>query len=166
MNRLGILIDLSHVGVRSTIEAIEASDRPVAITHANAKSYYDVPRNKTDDALKRVAERGGVIGATAITAFLRTGFESTLADYIDAIDDMVARVGVDHVGIATDFTQDQPESFGRYIGSQQGTNIRPSSLTCLEASATASDIPWAWSRPPRCRTWPGPFWAAATASRR
>ena len=121
MNRLGILIDLSHVGVRSTMEAIEASDRPVAITHANAKSYYDVPRNKTDDALKRVAARGGVIGATAITAFLRTGFESTLADYIDAIDDMVARVGVDHVGFATDFTQDQPESFGRYIGSQQGT---------------------------------------------
>lgn len=121
MNRLGILIDLSHVGVRSTMEAIEASDRPVAITHANAKPYYDVPRNKTDDALKRVAERGGVIGTTAIAAFLRTGYDSTLADYIDAIDDMVARVGVDHVGIGTDFTQDQPESFGRYIGSQQGT---------------------------------------------
>ena len=121
MNRLGILIDLSHVGVRSTMEAIEASNRPVAITHANAKPYYDVPRNKTEDALKRVAERGGVIGATAIAAFLRTGYDSTLADYIDAIDDMVARVGVDHVGIGTDFTQDQPESFGRYIGSQQGT---------------------------------------------
>ena len=53
MNRLGILIDLSHVGVRSTMEAIEASDRPVAITHANAKPYYDVPRNKTEDALKQ-----------------------------------------------------------------------------------------------------------------
>lgn len=121
MNRLGILIDLSHVGVRSTMEAIEASDGPVAITHANAKSYFDVPRNKTDDALRRVAEGGGVIGATAIAAFLRTGSESTLADFIDAIDDMVARVGIDHVGFGTDFTQDQPESFGRYIGSQQGT---------------------------------------------
>ena len=123
MNRLGILIDLSHVGVRSTMEAIEASGRPVAITHANAKSYYDVPRNKTEDALKLAAERGGVIGATAITAFLRTGFDSTLADYIDAIDSMVSIVGIDHVGIGTDFTQDQPESFGRYIGSQQGTKF-------------------------------------------
>lgn len=123
MNRLGILIDLSHVGIRSTIEAIEASEKPVAITHANAKSYYDVPRNKTDEALKRVAEGGGVIGATAIAAFLRTGSDSTLADYIDAIDDMVARVGIDHVGVGADFTQDQPESFGRYIGSQQGTKF-------------------------------------------
>ena len=98
MNRLGILIDLSHVGIRSTIEAIEASEKPVAITHANAKSYYDVPRNKTDEAIERVAEGGGVIGATAIAAFLRTGYSSKLADYLDAIDDMVSRVGVDHVG--------------------------------------------------------------------
>jgi membrane dipeptidase len=123
MNRLGILIDLSHVGKRSTLEAIEVSDKPVAITHANAQSYYNVPRNKTDDALKRVADQGGVIGATAITAFLQKGSESTLADYVDAIDDMVARVGIDHVGIGTDFTQDQPDSFGKYIGSQQGTKF-------------------------------------------
>lgn len=121
MNRLGILVDLSHVGVRTTLDAIEMSEKPVACTHANAKSYHDVPRNKTDEALKLIAEGGGVVGPTAITGFMRTGEESTLADYVDAIDYMVELIGVDHVGIGTDFTQDIPWSFWKYIGSQQGT---------------------------------------------
>ena len=122
MNRLGILIDLSHVGERSTMEAIEHSEKPVAVTHANCKGYFDRPRNKTDEAVRLLAERGGVVGATAICSFLKTQFESTLDDYLDAIDDMVQRIGPDQVGVGIDFTQDQPESFWRYIGSQQGTS--------------------------------------------
>ena len=121
MNALGILIDLSHVGDRTTLETIELSEKPVAITHANARAYFNHPRNKTDDALKLLVERNGVIGATSITSFLPTQFESTLEDYVDAIDDMVERVGIDHVGVGTDFTQDQPTSFWEYIGAQQGT---------------------------------------------
>lgn len=128
MNRLGILIDLSHVGIRTTMETIELSESPVAFTHANAKSYYDVPRNKTDEALKLLAEKGGVVGATCIAGFLRTQFDSTLNDYVDAIDHMVELVGIDHVGIGTDFTQDQPVSFWTYIGAQQGTKF-PSTFT-------------------------------------
>ena len=123
MNRAGILIDLSHVGDRTTLETIELSEKPVACTHANARSYYDVPRNKTDEALKLIADKGGVLGATCIKTFLRNGAESTLEDYIDAIHHLVELVGVDHVGIGTDFTQDQPPSFWRYIGSQQGTKF-------------------------------------------
>lgn len=121
MNRLGILIDLSHVGPKSTIEAIQLSDKPVSCTHANAKSYFDVPRNKTDEALKLLAEKGGVVGATPITTFLRTGQRSTLEDYIDAVEHMIELVGVDHVGVGTDFAQDQPRKFWEYISSQQGT---------------------------------------------
>ena len=121
LNRLGVLVDLSHCGTRTTLDTIEQSERPVACTHANARSYFDVPRNKTDEALKRMAERGGVVGATAIAGFLRTGWESTLDDYVDAIDHLVQMLGIDHVAIGTDFTQDQPVSFWRYIGSQQGT---------------------------------------------
>ena len=128
MNRLGILIDLSHVGNRTALEAIELSEKPVAITHANARSYFDHPRNKTDEVLQLLAKRNGVVGAAAIAAFLPTRFESTLADYVDAIDGLVERVGIDHVGIGTDFTQDQPESFWRYIHSQQGTKF-PSVFT-------------------------------------
>jgi membrane dipeptidase len=124
MNRLGILIDLSHVGDRTTLDAIELSETPVACTHANARSFFDHVRNKTDDALKLVAERGGVIGANAFPPFLRKGFQSTLADYVDAIDDLVERVGIDHVGIGTDYTQDQPSAFIDWIFSQQGTRVR------------------------------------------
>ena len=121
LNRLGILVDLSHCGTRTTLDTIEQSERPVACTHANARSYFDVPRNKTDEALKLMAARGGVVGATAIAGFLRTGWQSTLDDYVDAIDHLVQMLGIDHVAIGTDFTQDQPVSFWRYIGSQQGT---------------------------------------------
>ena len=123
MNQVGILIDLSHVGDRTTLETIEQSEKPLACTHANARSYYDVPRNKADEALKLMAEKGGVVGATCIRSFLRNGLASTLDDYVDAIDHMVELVGVDHVGIGTDFTQDQTPSFWRYIGSQQGTKF-------------------------------------------
>ena len=121
LNRLGILIDLSHVGDRTTLEAAELSEKPVACTHANARSFVDHVRNKTDEALALIADKGGVIGANAFPPFLRNGFESTLADYVDAIDDLVERVGVDHVGIGTDYTQDQPKSFFDWIFSQQGT---------------------------------------------
>ncbi len=123
MNRLGILIDLSHVGVQTTMDTIELSEKPVAITHANLKSYYDVPRNKTPEAVRFLAEKGGVIGATCITGLMREGEKATLEDYIDVIDGMVESVGIDHVGIGTDFTQDQTESFWRYINSQQGTSF-------------------------------------------
>ena len=128
MNRLGILIDLSHVGIRTTMETIEVSEKPVACTHANTKRYYDVPRNKAVDAVKLLAEKGGVVGATCITGFLKTGPKSALADYVEAIDDLVDVIGIDHVGFGTDFTQDQPESFWLYIASQQGTKY-PASFT-------------------------------------
>ena len=138
MNRLGILIDLSHVGERSTLEAIENSERPVAVTHANARSFSNHRRNKTDEALKLLAERGGVVGAAAITPFLRKGPDSTVEDYVDAIEDLIERTGIDHVGIGTDFTQDQPESFWRYIGSQQGTKF-PS--TFADGSGREHEVP-------------------------
>jgi len=121
MNRLGILIDLSHSGDRTTLEAIEASEAPVAFTHANSRSYHNNNRNKTDEALRLLAERGGVVGATCIRTFLRNSFDSTLDDYVAAIDDLVGKIGIDHVAIGTDHTQDQPTAFWKYIGSQQGT---------------------------------------------
>lgn len=125
MNRLGILIDLSHVGDETTMETIEMSDQPVAFTHANARSFSNHARNKPDDALKLLAEKGGVVGANAFPPFLRKGFESTIEDYVDAIDDLVERIGVNHVAIGTDYTQDQPKEFFDYLFSQQGTKHQP-----------------------------------------
>ena len=123
MNDLGILIDLSHVGDRSIIETIETSRLPCAITHANARATLDHPRNRTEESLKLLAERGGVVGACSFAPFLPTGHESTVSDFIDAIDDMVQRIGIDHVGIGTDNTQEQPLPFWHYIAAQQGTKF-------------------------------------------
>ena len=128
MNAVGILIDLSHVGMKTTIETIEYSEKPIAITHANPKSYYNIPRNKTDEALKLMASKGGVVGITAIAPFLKKGNKSTIEDYVDAISYTIELIGLDHVAIGTDFTQDQPETFWKYIGSQQGTKF-PSTFT-------------------------------------
>ena len=129
MNQLGILIDLSHVGDRTTLETIDASEKPVAFTHCNARSFVDHVRNKPDDALNALVEKGGVVGANAWPSFLSKGYESTLDDYVDAIDDLVERVGIDHVGMGTDFCQDQPYSFFQYLFAQQGKKIRPMPLS-------------------------------------
>lgn len=115
MNRLGILIDLSHVGYRTTMETIEASEKPVAFTHANPKSICDHPRNKPDEAIKAVAKKGGVIGATIFPAFLPSGNKSTLKDFVDVIDHLVEMVGIDHVGVGTDFTEGQPREWFDWI---------------------------------------------------
>lgn len=125
MNRLGMLIDLSHVGDQTTLDAAELSDQPVACTHANARSFFNHVRNKTDDALKLIVEKGGVIGANAFPSFLPKGYESTITDYVDAIDDLVERIGIEHVGIGTDYCQDQPYKFFEWLFAQQGTKFRP-----------------------------------------
>ena len=123
MNRLGILIDLSHVGDKTTLDSISMSEKPVACTHANARSFFNSRRNKTDDALKLIAEKGGVIGATAWPPFLRKGWNSTIEDFGDAIEDMVERIGINHVGIGTDYTQEQPSDWFDVLMSQQGTKF-------------------------------------------
>ena len=123
MNRLGIVVDLSHVGPKTTLDAIEVSEQPVAITHANARTFCGHRRNKDEEALVALAEKGGVVGATSFANFLPRGFDSTVEDFVDAIDDMVERIGIDHVAIGTDSTHDQPLEFWHYISSQQGTKF-------------------------------------------
>ena len=115
MNRLGILIDLSHVGYRTVMEAIEASKKPVAFTHANPRGLCDHPRNKTDEQIKALVRKGGVIGANAFPPFLAAGSKSTMKDFIDVIDYLVNLAGLDHVSIGTDFTEGQPRWFFDYI---------------------------------------------------
>lgn len=114
MNRQGILIDLSHAGEKTSMEAIEASRAPVAFTHANPKSIVNNPRNKLDEQLLALAKKGGVIGATLYPPLLLKGIESTIEDYLDVIDYLAELLGIDHVAIGTDFTEKQPKEFFTY----------------------------------------------------
>ncbi len=101
MNELGVLVDLSHCGRRTTTEGIEVSKKPVAITHAGCAAVADLPRNKTDEQLRLLAEKGGVFGVY-LMPFLRTKGQPMAEDVIRHIDHAVNLCGEDHVGIGTD----------------------------------------------------------------
>ena len=114
LNRLGILIDLSHTGSRSTLEAIELSEAPVSVTHACLQAFNPVPRNKTDEEIRALAARGGVIGMNAIARLISpTGGQegATIAQFVDQIDYLVDLVGVDHVGIGLDISEGMTPDF-------------------------------------------------------
>ena len=101
MNGLGMLVDLSHCGHRTTLDGIVVSKRPVAITHAGCAAVADLPRNKTDEELRRLAEKGGVMGIYFMP-FLRTKGQPAAADLIRHIEHAVNVAGEDHVGLGTD----------------------------------------------------------------
>ena len=104
MNRLGILVDLSHTGYKTSKKAIEVSTEPVCFTHANPLALKNVPRNRPDDLISMVAEKGGVIGLVPYASFCKSEPKKrpTIDDFLDGIEYCVELVGIDHVGIGTD----------------------------------------------------------------
>lgn len=121
MNELGILIDLSHVGARTTDEAIELSEVPCAFTHANLYHHRPHSRNKTDEAIKKLTSKGGVMGITAISRYLSpegNARGTTIEDIVDQIEYVSDLVGVDHVGIGLDISEDMTkDEFDRRMNS-------------------------------------------------
>ncbi|HIG24289.1 MAG TPA: membrane dipeptidase [Acidimicrobiia bacterium] len=101
LNQAGVLIDLSHVGNRTGLEAITASSKPVAVTHGNPFSFCDSPRNKPDDLLKVLAEHHGVIGCTLYPLFLG-GADVPRQTWGQMMADLVELIGIDHVAIGSD----------------------------------------------------------------
>jgi membrane dipeptidase len=103
MNTLGMAVDVSHCSDRTTLDAIEASKKPVLITHANCRALVpNSARCKTDEAIQRVAAKGGVIGVTMVRYFVRAGGPATIEDVLDHIDHVVRLVGIEHVGLGSD----------------------------------------------------------------
>jgi len=102
-NRLGLLIDCSHVGVRTTLDAVEHSMKPIVISHTAMRAITDNPRCVTDEQLKAVAAKGGVVGITTYAPFIRSDRQPTLDDFLDHFDHALAVVGDDHVSFATDW---------------------------------------------------------------
>lgn len=104
MNRCGMLVDVSHCGERTTLDAIAVSHAPVAATHAMAKALCPSPRNKTDEILKALAARGGIVGAAfwAPMAYRDPNERPTIDDFFRHVDHLVEQAGIDHVGIGSD----------------------------------------------------------------
>ncbi len=101
-NRLGVLLDLSHVGYRTTMEIIERSTRPVVFSHSNPKALADHPRNITDEQMRGVAATGGLVGVTGVGRFLGDP-EAKSETFVRAIEMTVDRVGIDAVGMGLDY---------------------------------------------------------------
>jgi microsomal dipeptidase-like Zn-dependent dipeptidase len=104
MNRAGIVVDCSHVGDRTTLDAIKWSQKPVAVTHANAAALYPHKRNKSDAVLAALKDNGGVIGCAAYRNITPDAACDSLAAWCEMVARTVELVGIDHVGIGTDFS--------------------------------------------------------------
>jgi membrane dipeptidase len=114
---MGVLVDLSHVGHQTTLDAIEHANGPVVISHANVYRINPIPRNKTDDEIRALADKGGVMGITSVSRLMSAhGNErgTDLSEFIDQIDYVAELVGIDHVGIGLDIAEGMTaEDFAR-----------------------------------------------------
>ena len=110
MNRVGMVIDMSHSADRSTIEAADISERPIAITHANLHSWQAALRNKRDDVVRAVTQNGGMMGFSLYPHHLKGKGGCTVESFCQMVAHAAETFGVDHFGIGSDLCQDQPDS--------------------------------------------------------
>ncbi|APX88536.1 peptidase M19 [Brevirhabdus pacifica] len=110
MNRVGLVVDMSHSAERSTLEAIEHSSRPIAITHANPASWAPARRNKSDAVIRALAETGGMLGFSLYPHHLRDKGACTLESFCQMIARTAEMVGAQSLGIGSDLCQDHPDS--------------------------------------------------------
>ena len=106
MNRLGILVDMSHAGEKSFYDALDISTKPIVCSHSSARALCDHPRNLTDDQMRALAAKGGVAQTTIYHGFLRNDAEATILDVIAHLEHAIDVMGIDHVGLGTDFDGD------------------------------------------------------------
>jgi microsomal dipeptidase-like Zn-dependent dipeptidase len=137
MNRVGMVVDMSHSADRSTIEASEISDRPIAITHANPHAWQPALRNKRDEVIRAVTENGGMLGFSLYPHHLKGKSACTLEDFCRMIAETADRFGVDHLGIGSDLCQDQPDSVVEWMRVGRWTK----DIDYGEGSASAPGFP-------------------------
>ena len=137
MNRVGLVVDMSHSGDRSTIEAAEISERPIAITHANPHDWHAALRNKRDDVIRAVTQAGGMLGFSLYPHHLKGGSECTLQSFCEAVARTAERYGTDRIGIGSDLCQDQPDSIVEWMRVGRWSKV----IDYGEGSAAAPGFP-------------------------
>ena len=110
MNRVGVVIDMSHSAEKSTFDAIEISEKPIAITHANPSFWYEAIRNKSNDLLKALASSGGMLGLSLYPHHLKDGSNCTLENFCEMAAKTAEIMGVKNIGIGSDLCINHPDS--------------------------------------------------------
>ena len=110
MNKVGIVIDMSHSAERSTLDAIEISEKPIAITHANPSFWHNALRNKSNDVLKSLANSGGMLGLSLYSHHLKDGNNCSLDSFCEMVAKTAQLMGTKNIGIGSDLCLNQPDS--------------------------------------------------------
>ena len=139
MNRLGIMVDLSHGGEKSFYDALEISKVPIVCSHSSCKALCDVPRNLSDDQLRALAAKGGVAHTTLYHGFLCKTGEADVMDAIAHLEHAIDIMGIDHVGLGTDFDGD-----GGIRGLADSSELINFTLQLLRRKYSEQDIEKIW----------------------
>lgn len=139
MNRLGLMVDLSHAGEKSFYDALQISRTPIVCSHSNSRALCDVPRNITDDQMRALAAAGGVCQITLYNGFLRTDGNATITDAIRHLEHAIDIMGIEHVGLGTDFDGD-----GGIPGLADASELVNFTKALLRRRYSESDISLIW----------------------
>lgn len=139
MNKHGIMCDLSHASEKSFYDALDISRVPVVCSHSCCRSLCDSPRNLTDDQMKALAAKGGVLQITIYNGFLKTSGQATLHDFIAHLRHAIDIMGIEHVGIGSDFDGD-----GGVPGIANAAEIKNITMALLQKNFSHQDIKAIW----------------------
>ena len=139
MNRYGIMVDLSHAAESSFFDALDISASPIVCSHSNCKALCDVPRNLSDEQLRRLAKKGGVAHITLYGGFLRKEGEASILDAVAHLEHAISIMGIEHVGLGTDFDGD-----GGVCGMADASEVINFTLHLLRRKFSERDIQKIW----------------------
>ena len=139
MNRVGMMVDISHAGEQTFYDALDISTKPIVASHSSSRALCNHPRNLTDDQMKALAAKGGVAQVTLYNGFLKEEGQATLQDAINHLNHMVNVMGIEHVGIGTDFDGD-----GGIIGCASASELINFTRCLLKERYSEKDIRRIW----------------------
>ena len=139
MNRVGMMVDLSHAGEHTFYDTLDISEMPVVCSHSSVRALCDHPRNLYDDQLKALAKKDGVIQVCLYSGFLRSDQPATICDAINHLNHIVNLIGVEHVGLGTDFDGD-----GGIIGCNDSSELINFTRRLMQERYSEDDIRLIW----------------------
>lgn len=142
MNRVGMIIDMSHSAEKSTLEAIDLSSRPICISHANPNFAHKALRNKSDEVIRALTKRGGLIGFSLYPFHLPNGSSCTLDDFCQMVAKSADMFGVEHIGIGSDLCLNQPLEVLEWMRNGKWSKVKDYGEGSASNSGWPDNLPW------------------------